>query len=157
MYGHASTVGHHYPLYVLQFLNHALGANVVGAVPLLYITGTRVLVVAAQRLKHIAYGELQRCEHLRVYGYLVLFQITAKTVDLHDTRNTRQLSPHHPVLYGAQLHRIIVALVLLVHTQHVLVNLAQTRGDRHHLRGTQLRWNLPCHRLNLLVDELARL
>ena len=152
MHRHTPTICHHNLLDVLLLAYHTLGADIISPANLLNITAAGVLVVVRQSLEYIAYCNLQCSKRIRVNSHLILFEITAETVDFHNARDTRKLTLYNPVLNSAQLHGIVVLAVLLVHLQHILINLTQSRGDRHHLGSAKFLGYLPCHHLYLLVD-----
>ena len=154
MHRHSSSVGHHDLFDVLQLLYHTLRADIIGTVFLLDVAATGVLVVVAQCLKHIADGDLQCRQRIGVKGYLVLLQIAAKTVYLHDARYAGQLSFHNPVLYGAQFHGVVVGLVGTIYSQHILIDFSQSGGHGHHLWCTQFFGYLSLERLYLFAGQL---
>ena len=157
VHGHAATVGHHDAADVLGALYHTLRPYIIGTALLLNITGTCVLVVAAQRLEHVANGELHGGKHFGVDGYFILLEIAAETVDLHNARYACKAAAHYPILNGAQFHDVVLAFVFIVDTQYVLVDFAQARSDGHHFGRAQFLRYLGRDILNLFVDELAGL
>ena len=136
--GDAATVGDDDAPDVFEIMYHTLRTDVVGSVFLFDIAAARVLVVAAQRLEHVADSDIERVEGIGIYGDLVLFQMSAETVDFHNARYSRQLPLHNPVLDGAQVHVVVLVFVFRVNFQNVLINFTQTRGDRHHLGHSQV-------------------
>ena len=155
VYRYAAPVGHHNLLHIFQVVNHTFRADIVGPVHLLDIAAAGILVVAAQGLEHLADSDVERIEGIGIDRHLVLFQITAEAVDFDDTGNTRELPLHNPVLNGAQLHGVVTVFIARRHFEYILINLAQSGGDRHQLGRSQLGRNLARHHLNLLVDQLT--
>lgn len=150
----AAAVGHDDLADVVERRDHAFRADVVGAVHLFDVAAARVLVVAAQGLEDVADGDVERVERIGIDRHLILLEVAAEAVDLDDSGDSRQLPLDDPVLDRAQLHRVVAILVAGRDVERILVDLAQTRGDGHHLGRSQLRGNLSGDGLYLLVDEL---
>ena len=155
--GHTATVCHHYFFYVLHLAYHTLRADIIGFAHLLDVAGSGVLIVFAQGLKHVAYGDLQCRECIGVDGYLILLEVTAETVNLHNAGYARELALHYPILDSAQLHSIVFILIFFVYFEHILIYLAQTGGDRHQFGCTKLGGYLARHGLYLLIHQLSSL
>ncbi len=101
MYRDASAVRNHDAFDVFRIAYHTFRTDIVSTVHLLDITSAGILVVAAQGGIDVADGNVQRIEGIRVDRHLVLFQVAAETVNLHNPRNTRKLPLHNPVLNRA--------------------------------------------------------
>ena len=113
------------------------------------------MVVLGEGVIDISYGQLQGGQQFGVNGYLVLLEITAKTVDFHNALYSRQLAFDNPVLDSTQFHGIILVLVLFIYFQYILVDFTQTGGYRHHLWCAQFGRYLSSYCLYLLIDELT--
>ena len=150
-----STVRDHDALDVLYLADHSLATDVVSLIDFLDITAARILVIPVERLEHLADRNIQGIKGIRIYRHLILFQIAAKAIDLHDTRYTAQLPFHDPVLNGTEFHGVVFLLITGLHAQYILINLAQAGRDRHQLRRTQFRGDFSRHGLYLLVYKLA--
>ena len=155
MYRDTSTIGHDNLFNVFQVGNHTFRTDVIGTVHLFYIATSGILVIAAQCIVHIADGNIERIQGIRVNSHFILLQVSSETVDFHNARNTRKLSFHNPVLNGTQLHGIILVLIFRGHFQYILVDFTQTGSNGHHLRHTQLRRYFSGHGLYLLIHQLT--
>ena len=150
-----STVRDHNALDVLYLADHSLATDVVSLIDFLDITAPCILVIPVECLEHLADRNIQGIKGIRIYRHLILFQIAAKAIDLHDTRYTAQLPFHDPVLNGTEFHGVVFLLITGLHAQYILINLAQAGRDRHQLRRTQFRGDFSRHGLYLLVYKLA--
>ena len=152
MYGYAAAVCNDYLADIVQRGDHTLGTYVVCAVDLLDIAAARILVVAAQGIEYVAYGYVERVERVGIHGNLILLEIAAEAVYLDYAGYARQLALDDPVLYGTQLHGVVLVLISGSHVERILVYLAQTGGYGHHLGHAELRGNLTRDGLDLFVD-----
>ena len=59
VYRYSAAVCYHNLFDVFKIVYHTLRADVIGAVGLLYITASSVLVVAAERLENLTYGDVE--------------------------------------------------------------------------------------------------
>ena len=155
MYRNTSTIGHDNLFNIFQVGNHTFRTDVIGTVYLFYITTSGILVIAAQCIVHIADGDIERIQGIRIDSHFILLQVSSEAVDFHNAWNTRKLSFHNPVLNGTQLHGIIFILIPGSHFQYILIDFTQTGGNRHHLRHTQLRRYFSGHGLYLLIHQLT--
>ena len=154
MNGNPVTVGYDYLFNILNTVYHTLGTNIISTVHLFYIAASGVLIILVQSFKNLSDCDIQREKDIRVYRYLILFQIAAETIDFHNARNAGQLPLHNPILNGAKLHRIILVFISRSHFQHILINFAKPRSNGHQLGCTQFGWNLSRHSLYLFIDQL---
>ena len=60
-------------------------------------------------------------KNVRVYGNLILLQVSAEDVYLYDSWDSRELAFYYPVLYGAELHGIVFVSVFLVDWTYFLI------------------------------------
>ena len=154
MYRYATAVCYHDAFDIFRFADHSFGTDIVCPVDFLYITASRILVIAAQSGVDIADRNIQRIQGIGVDRHFILFQVSSEAIDLHNSRNTGKLPLDDPILYRAQLHRIVFILITGSHLQYILINLAQPGCDRHQLGRPQLRGNLTGYGLYLFIDQL---
>ncbi len=151
---HAVLILHGDVFYVFDTLHKAFTAYETRHVILFYISATRVLIVATQSLIHLTERHLAGIELFGRHSYLILFDATTEGVDLHHARYHRHLSFHYPVLYGAQfLWRVFGSVVRY---ERILVYLAQSSGDRSHLRRTESSGYFLLNLFEFLLHQLTR-
>ena len=124
-----------------------------------HVAGAAIGVVAFDRRRHLVEGQTIGEQPRRIRQYVILTRIATDAVDLGDAGHLQQLRPNHPVLQGAQRHRIVRPAIRLarvgIRLHGVQEDLAQTGGDRPHRRfhaGRQTATYL----LQALVDQVAR-
>ena len=155
VYRNSISVGNHNLFDILDPGNHTFRPDIVGILHFLNVASTCVLIVTAKCFEHFTNSNIQREQGIRVYGYFILFQITAETIDFYNTGYTGQLALHHPVLNGTEFHCIIFLLISGSHFQYVLVNFSQSGSDRHHLRCSEFCGNFTCYGLYLFIYQLS--
>ena len=111
-YGHAAGRGpHHDVTDVGNAFHHALATDKMTLVVFLDVGSARVDVVLLQGLEQVGDAHAQGVEPGGGEGYLVLLDAAAHGVHLHYAGYHRQLAPHRPVLYGAELLRRVQSRV----------------------------------------------
>ena len=124
---------------ILQILHHTDATDVILIGILLNVAAARIGIVALQGIKYLAYGNAAGVELVGIDSHLILLDITAPTAYLGNPRGSGKLFAHNPVLHGSELGERVFMLVSLLGTNGIVVDFAQSGGDRSHL-GFGVLW-----------------
>ena len=118
---------------ILQILHYTDATDVILIGILLNVAAARIGIVALQGIKHLAYGNAAGVELVGIDSHLILLDIAAPTAYLSNARGSGKLFAHNPVLHGPELGERVFMLVSLLGTNGIVVDFAQSSGDRSHL------------------------
>ena len=118
---------------ILQILYHTDATDVILVGILFDITAARIGIVTLQGIKHLAYGNTACIQLVGINGYFILLDVTTPATDLSNTRSTGKLFADYPILYCSELGERVFVLVSLLGTNGIMVDFAQSGGDRSHL------------------------
>ena len=118
---------------ILQILHHTDASNIILVGILLDVAATRIGIVALQGIKHLAHGDPAGVQLVGIDSHLVLLDIAAPTAYFGNARGSGKLFAHYPVLHGSELGERVFMLVSLLGTNGIVVDFAQSCGDRSHL------------------------
>ena len=119
--------------HIFQTLYHTDSSDVVLIGVLLDIATASIGVVALQGIKHLAYGNTAGIQLVGIDSHLILLDVAAPTAHLGNAWSSGKLLAHNPVLHGSELGERVFMLVSLLGTNGIVVDFAQSCGDRSHL------------------------
>ena len=124
---------------ILQILHDTDASDIILVGILLDVAATRIGIVALQGFKHLVYGYPAGVQLVGIDSHLVLLDITTPTAYFGNARGSGKLFAHNPVLHGSELGERVLMLVSLLGTNGIVVDFAQSGGDRSHL-GFGVLW-----------------
>ena len=118
---------------ILQILHHTDASDIILVGILLNVAATRIGIVALQGFKHLAYRNPAGVQLVGIDSHLILLDVTTPAAYLSNTGSSGKLFAHNPVLHGSELGERVLMLVSLLGTNGIVVDFAQSGGDRSHL------------------------
>ena len=118
---------------LVDAVDQPVGTDVIGLRSFFYVTPSRILVVHLKGIENLENGDVHLDQGAGPDGNLVLLELATEAADLHDAGDPGQVSFHDPVLYGPDLHGIVIPFISWQGLDHILIDLTQAGGDGHHL------------------------
>ena len=112
---------------VFQRFHQSDATNKVRIRLLIDVGTARVFIIFLERGENVIQRETHAAESFGIHRHFVLLDEPAVAVDVGHPGGTQHFPPYHPILQGAEFHRVVFAFIAFLDGQAVLEDFAQTR------------------------------